>query len=95
MLFRPCLLRGHGLAKLLGPARLVDLLAAGEGDGIGGDVAGDDRAGADEGAGADRHRRDQGAVRADEGPLPNYRPIFEEAVIIAGDGARADIGAGA
>jgi hypothetical protein len=38
-------------------------------------------------------RRHQRAVGADEGALADHRRIFEEAVIIAGDGAGADVGA--
>src|SRR3546814_13193928 len=56
------------------------------------DVAGHRAAGADDRVAADPHRRDQRAVRSDEGVLADFGAIFEIAVIIAGDRARADIG---
>ena len=56
-----------------------------------GDVLGDDRARRDDGAVADRHRRDEGGVRADEGALADLGAVLEEAVVVAGDGAGADV----
>ena len=40
------------------------------------------------------HRRDEGGVRADEGARADLGPVLVEAVVIAGDGAGADIGLG-
>ena len=47
------------------------------------------------GACADLHRCDQSAVRADEEISADFGPVFGDAVIVAGDGSSADIGAGA
>ena len=62
---------------------------------IGLDRLGDHRARADIGAVADRHRRDQGRVRADEGAGADVGPVLGEAVVIAGDGSGADVRFGA
>ena len=50
---------------------------------------------ADIGAVADRHRRDQRRIRADEDAGADLGAVLGEAVIVAGDGAGADIGFGA
>ena len=68
------------------------LLAARDGQLVGRDILGDHRSRADDRAVADADRRDQRAVRADEGARADLGPIFAEAVVIAGDGARADVG---
>src|SRR5690606_17589040 len=47
---------------------------------------------ADDRARADHDRRDQRAVRSDERAFADLGPVFEEAVIIAGDRTGADIG---
>src|SRR6185437_15122282 len=44
---------------------------------------------------ADAHRRHQRGVGADEHPLADLGAEFLEPVIVAGDGARADVAAGA
>src|SRR3546814_3226593 len=49
----------------------------------------------DDRVGADPDRRDERAVRSDEGALADLGPIFEIAVVIAGDRTRADIRGGA
>ena len=54
-------------------------------------VLGDDAARADDSAVADLHRRDQRGVRADERARADIGVVLVEAVVIAGDGARADI----
>ena len=56
-------------------------------------VLGDDRARADIGAVADLDRRDQRRVRADERALADVGAVLGRAVVVAGDGAGADIGA--
>jgi len=86
---------GHHVPEFGGAAGFFDLLAAGKGDGVRRDVAGDHRAGGDERALADHDRRHQRRVGADEGALPDPGLVLEEAVIIAGDRAGADIAAGA
>src|SRR5437588_4825152 len=58
-------------------------------------VLGDDGARADIGAAADFYRRHQRGVGADEGALADRGLVLEEAVIVAGDGAGAEIGVGA
>jgi hypothetical protein len=44
---------------------------------------------------ADLYRRDQRGVGADESALADQRLVLEEAVVVAGDGAGAEIGVGA
>ncbi len=75
-----------------GAALLVFLPGAAEGNGIIGHVCGDDAAGGDIGAIADRHRCDERRVGADEGIRADARDVLVDAVVVAGDGARADIG---
>ena len=53
----------------------------------------DGRTGAGRGARADAHRRDQHGVRADERVVADERRPFVEPVVVAGDGARADVDA--
>src|SRR3990170_1993184 len=55
------------------------------------DVLRDDRAGPDVGIGPDGERRDQARVRPDEGPGADLRLVLRDAVVVAGDGARADV----
>ena len=74
-------------------AGLGCLPAAGDGEGAGGDVRGDDRARGDERAVADGDRGDERGVRADEGAGADLGPVLEDAVVVAGDGAGADVGA--
>src|SRR3990170_6549748 len=83
------------LAHLRGPARTLLLGAAAECQRIGRDVLGDDAAGADIGPLPDLDRRHQRSVGADKGARPNLGPVLVEAVIVAGDGAGADVSAGA
>src|SRR6185369_5471728 len=54
-------------------------------------VLGDGRAGADIGAAGNAHRRDQRRVRADEAVVLDHRTILRDAVVIARNGARADV----
>ena len=58
-----------------------------------GTFVGHHRAGADIGAVADLDRRHQRRVRADEGAVADIGAVLGDAVVIAGDGAGADIGA--
>ena len=56
------------------------------------DRFGDDRARGDIGSVANRDRGDEGRVRADEGAGADVGLVLGEAVVIAGDGSRADVG---
>src|SRR3954468_7758954 len=86
-------LRPHlHLAVPFRPALAVVLRAALYGHRVIRHVLGDDRARADIGALADFHRRHQRGVGADKGALADQRLVLEEAVVIAGDGAGAEIG---
>src|SRR5690606_6400024 len=58
-----------------------------------GDIGGDDGARRDIGAVADLDRRNQRGIGADKGTGADLGPVLGEAVVIAGDGAGADIGA--
>src|SRR5262245_17642465 len=87
--------RGRGLAPTPGPAFLDLLAAATDRERVRRHIAGDDRARAHIGALADLHRRDQRRVRADERVLADLGAVLADAVVVAGDGAGADIGAGA
>ena len=88
---------GRGLACLSrgDPALLGHLAAAAEGESIGRDVFGDAGAGGDVGTVADGDGSDEGGVRADEGAVADGGEVFVDAVVVAGDGARADVDAGA
>src|SRR6185312_14433777 len=83
------------LAHFGGPALPFFLRAPGEGQRVGGDVLGDDAAGANIGALADLHRRDQRRIGADERAGANLGAMLVEAVIVAGDGTGADVSASA
>src|SRR3546814_17330299 len=74
------------LFRSLPPAR--------DGKRVGLHVHGDDRSRADNRAAADLDGRDQRAVGADECACAYFRAVFQEAVIVAGDGPRADVGVG-
>src|SRR5437016_2867825 len=56
-----------------------------------GRVLADGRGGADVGAARDAHRRHQRRVRADEAVVLDHRAVLCRAVVVAGDGARADV----
>ena len=75
------------------PARDRHLLRARDGELAGGRVLGDGRAGADVGAARDAHRRDQRRVGADEAVVLDHRAVLVRAVVVAGDGAGADVDA--
>src|SRR4051794_39106490 len=85
-------LAGHPFAEALGPARHALLLGALDCKSIGLDILGDHRSGPDHRSVADRHRSHQSGVRANERPGADHRAIFAEPVVIAGDGAGADVG---
>src|SRR5277367_1616947 len=80
------------LPERLRPAGFRLLAAARHRKRVGLDRLGDDRARADIGAVADRDRRDEGRVRADEGAGADVGLVLGEAVVIAGDSSRADVG---
>ena len=58
-------------------------------------ILGDHRSRTDIGAAADLHRRHQRRIRADEGAGADRGLVLVEAVVVAGDGAGADVGTGA
>src|ERR687891_1039677 len=82
-------------AQPRGAVRDVALPAARDAQAAGRHVAIDRAAGADHGALADGHRRDQRAVRADERAGADVGPVLAETVVVAGDGAGADVCLGA
>ena len=77
----------------LRPAGYRLLPPASDRERVGFDRLGDDRARADIGAVADRHRRDQRRVGADEGAGADVGLVLGEAVVVAGDRSSADVGA--
>ena len=81
-----------GFAIGVGPAFNIRLPPARDRERAIGHVLGDDAAGAGVSARADGDRRHQRGVRADEGVRADGGAVLAEAVIIAGDGAGADIG---
>src|SRR5439155_22567375 len=76
---------------LRGPAWFVDLAPAGNSQAIRGHVFRDCRTRSDVRAVPDTHGRDQRRSAADENFVPDRRRILVEAVVIAGNRARADI----
>src|SRR5690242_14750880 len=84
--FLPC-------TEFRGPTRNLALLRAFDGERAGRDVFGDDGTRAGVGALAHFHRRNQRGVRADERAIADLGAMLVEAVIVAGDGTRTDIGA--
>src|SRR5580704_5066906 len=74
----------------LRPAGSLLLPAAGHCERVRLHILGDDGARPDIGAVADGHRGDEGGVGADEGAGADVGPELREAVVVAGDRARAD-----
>src|SRR3954454_2760513 len=79
-------------AEAAGPSIAPLLAAATDTERIGGHVIGDHRAGAHHGTIANSHRRHQRRVGADERPGADVGVVLAETVIVAGDGARPDVG---
>ena len=75
-----------------GPALFDDLMGACDCQGVGGNVFGDAGAGADVGSILNRDGRHQGGIAADENPFADDRTILVDAIVVAGDGAGADVG---
>src|SRR3990170_3503635 len=73
------------------PAGLVHLAAAGDGESTGRHVFGDGRAGGHVGAPADLDRRHQLRAAADENLVADDGGVLVDPVVIAGDGAGADV----
>jgi len=69
------------------------LAAAAQGEGAFGDVFGDAAACGYVGACADGDGGDQGGVGADEGAVADGGEVLVDAVVVAGDGACADVDA--
>src|SRR5687768_8258469 len=80
------------LTPLSGPGFLVCLAGAPDRERISRHVFGHHRAGGGVGALSHLHRRHQRGVRADEGPRADARQVLVPAVVVAGDGAGADVG---
>jgi hypothetical protein len=59
---------------------------------IGGYIVGDHRAGVHNGAITNFHRRHQRRIGTDEGARADFRVMLAETIIVAGDGARPDVG---
>src|SRR6267378_3791622 len=74
-----------------GPLLLHDLLGPGDGEGVGRDVLGDRRPGADESAAADAHRGDELGVAPDEHVVLDDGAQLRHSVEVAGDRAGADV----
>src|SRR3954447_7948650 len=89
-----CLLHRFAGAKLGGPAGYFLLLRPGEGECILRDLPCDHAARADIGAIFDLHRRNQRGIRANKCACSDLGPMLVEAVVIAGDGAGADVCSG-
>src|SRR6185437_7696453 len=94
MRFRLLLAQALELPQAFSPTRLNRLFGTFERQRVGRHVLGYYRAGADIGAVADLNRRDQRRIGANEGPLADIGAMLGGAVIITGDGAGANIGAG-
>ena len=73
------------------PAFLVLLSAARDAQRAGRHVLGDRRSGRHVGARADRHRRDELRVAADEDAVLDHRRVLVDPVVVARDRARADV----
>ena len=67
------------------------LRSPGQGEFFGRSIAADDRASANSGTRPHPHRGHQGRIGSDEGAIANLGQVFIDAVIIAGDGPRADV----
>src|SRR3954447_17531340 len=89
----PLLLRRLPRRLLCHPALDVPLLAGADRERARWNVLAHRRAGAHVGILADRHRRDELRVRADESAVLDGRPMLVRAVVVAGDGAGADVAA--
>ena len=88
------LLRGSLLSPSAHPSLDVSLPGAGDGQGVAGHFLVDRRAGGDVGVVAQGHRRDQVDVAADEDALAHGGAVLGLAVVVHGDDAAAEGGAG-
>src|SRR3954468_14584766 len=79
-------------AEAASPSIAPLLAAATDTERIGGHVVGDHRAGAHHGTIANSHRRHQRRVGADKRTRADVSVVLAETVIVAGDGARPDVG---
>ena len=74
-----------------GPALYVGLAAPFDGQGSGGHILGDGAAGGGVSPVAHRHRRHQVGVAADEAVVPDGGAVLVLPVVVAGDGAAAEV----
>src|SRR3954452_3502871 len=79
-------------AEAAGPSIAPLLPTATDTERIGGDIVSDHRAGSHHGAVPNYHRRHQRRVGADERPGADVGVVLAETIIVAGDGARPDVG---
>ena len=78
-----------------GPAFFRNLAAAADRQGIGRDLAGDAGSGSDVGSTADRNGSDERGIAADEDAFTDDGLVLVDAVVVASDDTRANIGGGA
>src|SRR5215472_15734333 len=77
------------------PAGFVDLAAAADSQAVVRHVFGDGRARGDVSVVSDAHRSHENRITTDENPFADGRGVFLEAIVIARNGASADVGLGA
>src|SRR5215475_12271619 len=86
------MLRSAQLAALLrGPAKLGRLPAASQSERIRGNILRDGRPGRDVSAVTNFHRRDEHRIAANKHAIANGSLILVDAIVVARDGARADV----
>src|SRR5580704_11839107 len=87
----PLLLLLRRFALCLGPAFFYGLSSTSERKRVRRHLFGDATCGRDVGAAANRYWRHQRRIAADEHAILDDRSVFVDTVVVAGDGARADV----
>ena len=85
------LCRRHCVALDAGPLGFVDLPSAANGESVFGNIVGDARRCANVRAFAEFHRGHESGIAADEDAILDHRLVLVNAVVVAGDGAGADV----